>query len=235
MQARQIQNFLTATPQLALAALDRRAPSKSRRSRRRAASPRQAICGVQPSTRTTQVWTQLPSEPVGICIFLIFRVWTISVTRVPLNIGGDSAPENLKRAMGNFVAAGTRVYLALNIPIGSGFDPHQMFQRVILTPASSLAARNPPKSKVVNAVGPNDSELWRIAGIRGPESLTRSSGFAMRQFVPRFLRLEIRSIATCGTYARLRCGKVSIIWTPSATTIIGTDTARIPENSSSGT
>jgi len=85
----------------------------------------------------------------------------------PLKPDAEQSLGDLQQLISSFVREGKRVYVVLNLPLGSGFDPRRMVRRIVLPPGFRVDIQSPPKTEVMSAVAPIVSRLVQIAQSTG--------------------------------------------------------------------
>jgi peptidoglycan/LPS O-acetylase OafA/YrhL len=84
-----------------------------------------------------------------------------------LKPGSDAALSNLERALQELERAHKRVYIVLDIPIGLGFDPHQMIVRTLTPPGLRVVVSLPERAAISQLVTPIGSRLRQLAQATG--------------------------------------------------------------------
>ena len=103
---------------------------------------------------------------IGGCWYIYFASLTsIPGTSAPPGLKSDTdrALADLKRTIVALIQQGKRVYLILQIPIGTMFDPRQMIRRTVLAPGFELGVEVPTKSSLLQWIGPVDRALREMA------------------------------------------------------------------------
>ena len=82
---------------------------------------------------------------------------------VPLKPGTDGALGALTHMIKDFVVAGKRVYIILNIPVGASFDPHLIIRRSVLPPGFTVNTNPLDRDEIEKGLRPIESKLVKIA------------------------------------------------------------------------
>lgn len=79
----------------------------------------------------------------------------------------DTAFADLQRLLADMVARGKRVYVVLNIPTGSQFDPRQMIRRGMLANPFSIQTSSPLRVEIEGSIAATTSKLIQAAAAAG--------------------------------------------------------------------
>jgi len=102
---------------------------------------------------------------IGACWYLHF-LRSLGDT-VPLKPGSDRALQTLRETIVELVSAGKRVYVLLDMPVGTGFDPRQMIRRTLTSPGFVVDISTPKRAAVESVLEPIRSRMIRTAGAAG--------------------------------------------------------------------
>jgi SGNH domain (fused to AT3 domains) len=101
------------------------------------------------------------------CYFISFRDFYHLGDTGPLKPGADQAIEDLRRTIGALLAAGKRVYIVLDTPLGPDFDPRQMISHSLVSADQRPIVPLPPRAQIQRAFDPITARLLSVGAETG--------------------------------------------------------------------
>jgi hypothetical protein len=111
--------------------------------------------------------TSVDTVVIGACWYCVFVDYRAFGAPGPLKTNVDSSLDSLRQLLLAFGSAGKRVYLVLDKPVGTAFDPRRTIRRSILPPGFEVIPSRPARTDLIRAVQPIETRVLQIAAETG--------------------------------------------------------------------